>query len=195
MKTKCAPILIGLTGRKQSGKTTAALYLERVQGFRHTSFAEPMRRFAAEVLGLTPEQLEAEKERPVAFLDGQVTPRQFLQRLGTEFGRDMIHRELWVRSCMARVDLTRNTVISDVRFDNEALAIRERGGIVIEIVRPHRLCRNDTHTSEAGVSPELIDIHLVNDNKTVWPFYVDLQKICASAVLLGQHRQQTEKEQ
>ena len=99
-------MLIGLAGLKQSGKTTAGDYLDYKYGFAHTSFAAPMRRFAMDVLCMNEVQLECGKEQPVAFLGNEVTPRKFLQLLGTEFGRDMIHPDLWVRACLMRVNLT-----------------------------------------------------------------------------------------
>jgi hypothetical protein len=48
-------------------------------------------------------------------------------------------------------------VITDVRFDNEAAAIRDEGGFIIEVVRPGDGCLSKTasqHASEAGISRE-----------------------------------------
>lgn len=159
-------LLIGLTGRKQSGKSTVAKILREQQKFIEYSFAAPMRLFIAFMLapsetgGLA--WLEANKETPIDWLDG-MTPRHMLQTLGTEWGRDMIHSELWLRKCMRDIaDSTApNIVVSDVRFDNEAKAIREAGGVIVHVVR--NTCEGaDAHVSEAGVNDGLIDIVVDN---------------------------------
>jgi len=59
----------------------------------------------------------------------------------------MIHPDLWVRSMMRRAPPM--CVISDVRFENEASAIRAAGGVIVHIYR--RPMMSDSHVSEAGV--------------------------------------------
>jgi hypothetical protein len=170
-------MLIGLTGLKQSGKTTAGDFLAHKYKFEHTSFAAPMRKFAMDVLCMNEVQLEFMKEQPVTFLDRQVTPRQFLQRLGTEFGREMIHPDLWVRACLMRVDTNRRTVISDCRFDNEAYAIRAMGGKIVQITRRGQVAGTDTHASEAGIHPALIDYTINNNGERVEAFHADIDAL------------------
>ena len=165
-------MLIGLAGPKRSGKTLAAEYLAEVYGFHHDSFAAPLRRFACDVLGLTPAELEAIKESPVAWLDDssdgrpQVTPRRFLQLVGTEFGRNLIHPHLWVRACLRRVEGQANVVISDCRFGNEARAIRERGGIVVRLNGRGELA--DKHISEVPLHASLVDFEVDNSGDVRW---------------------------
>lgn len=172
-------MLIGITGLKQSGKTTAGDYLANIYKFDHTSFAEPMRRFAMDVLCMNETQLEFMKEQPVAFLGNGVTPRKFLQLLGTEFGREMIHPDLWVRACLVRVNLSQNTVVSDVRFDNEAHAIRALGGKIVRVKRAGQVASGDAHASEQGISPALIDYDITNNGGRVEYFHRDIDKLVA----------------
>lgn len=170
-------MLIGLAGLKQSGKSTAGDYLASKYKFEHTSFAAPMRRFAMDVLYMNEVQLELGKERPVAFLGNGVTPRKFLQLLGTEFGREMIHPDLWVRACLMRVRPENNTVISDVRFDNEAHAIRAMGGKIVRIKRANQAPTGDGHASEQGIHPALVDYDITNNGERVEHFHRDLDKL------------------
>lgn len=155
-------MLIGLTGRKQSGKSTVAGLL-KAHGFIEHSFADPIRAFVGHILDMTPAELEAAKEMPIGFLGG-VTPRQMMQTIGTEWGRQTIHPELWVRSLQLRVEplvaTGQRIVISDIRFDNEAQAIRAIGGRVVRVERPGP--NADRHVSEAGVSGRLVDFSLYN---------------------------------
>ena len=88
-----------------------------------------------------------------------------MQSLGTQWGRDLVDPGLWLRATMDQVDkiADRFTVIDDVRFDNEAEAIRSRGGYVIEVERDG-LRYDSTIPSETGVSVHLIDRTFANNN-------------------------------
>jgi hypothetical protein len=155
-------MLIGIAGRRQSGKTTLANLLSARHGLRHTSFAEPMREFVASILGITIAELEAAKELPVAWLD-DTTPRWMLQTVGTEWGRRMVHPELWVRSALHRAGSA--AVLSDVRFRNEAEAIRDRGGYVLRVHRPEEL-EIGAHASETPLDADLVDLEIDNSGTT-----------------------------
>lgn len=158
-------MLIGLAGKKRSGKDTVARMLKE-HGFVQSSFAAPIRSFVASLLGATLDELEIEKEDPIALLDG-VTPRHMMQTLGTEWGRELIHPELWLRSWRMRYQrylyIGVDVVVSDVRFDNEARIIEQLGGVVVQIVRPG-LPDADSHISETPLPENLIHGYLYNDS-------------------------------
>ena len=126
--------LIGLYGAPGAGKDTAAGRLVITHGFRAISFAKPLYEAVAAITGLTVLELQdrRNKETPIDWIGK--SPRELLQLLGTEFGRNMIHPDIWVRRAMR--DAGEKCVVTDVRFDNEAEAIREAGGFVFEITRP-----------------------------------------------------------
>lgn len=153
-------LLIGIAGPKRSGKDTLARLLCNTLPARQDSFAGPLRSFIGELIGLNPELLDLHKETPVPWLDG-VTPRQMMQTVGTEWGRVMVHPELWVHSLMNRISPTQHTVISDVRFPNEARAILAHGGIVIAIDRPGT-GEGDTHISESPLPADLVTFRVRN---------------------------------
>ena len=128
-------MIIGFCGLAGSGKTTAARALVAL-GFVRAPFAAPLKRmFAALALG-PPDGVDprAWAETPHALLCGK-TPRQALQTLGTEWGRTLIGEDLWVRLWAAEAARHAHVVADDVRFANEAEAIRMAGGIVIRIER------------------------------------------------------------
>lgn len=154
------PLLIGIAGPKRAGKDTLARALCRTLALPQDSFAAPLRRFVADLLGWSLEELEARKEDPIPWLDG-ITPRHMMQTVGTEWGRDMVHGDLWVRALLQR--LSGGGIISDVRFANEARAIRERGGIVIQVNRPGA-GQGDEHVSEKPLPFDLVDVFITNDS-------------------------------
>lgn len=86
------------------------------------------------------------KEMPVPQLCGKST-RHAMQTLGTEWGRDCIDKDFWVQATLRGAVAAGKAVISDVRFKNEAAAIKEHGGVLVQIVRD-AAPNGDSHTSE-----------------------------------------------
>jgi hypothetical protein len=129
--------LIGFTGLARCGKGTAAEHLVRNHGFACVKFAGALKDMMR-ALGLTEDHIEGHlKELPCDLLGGK-TPRFAMQRLGTEFGRQTIADDIWIRAWCDRVSKVgpqyHGIVTDDTRFDNEAAAIRDAGGIVVRII-------------------------------------------------------------
>ena len=168
--------LIGLTGKAGAGKDTVAEMIDDHfgdQGYIH-SFAEPLREMADIVVKmLTGDYIDwdnrAVKERTIDIIGK--SPRQLLQTLGTEWGRQLVHTDLWVL-CAATTyrsaqKLCRNMpvfVLPDARFENEAAWIRAEGGEVWHIIRPNTAeVGIPGHASEAGVEIKPGDTVIHND--------------------------------
>jgi hypothetical protein len=133
-----SPLLIGFCGVAGAGKTFAAAHLVRMHAFDRIRFAGPLKDMMR-ALGLTEAEIEGDgKERPSDLLAGK-TPRHAMQTIGTEWGRDLIDPDLWVRAWGRAADKAlaegRPVVVDDVRFANEAAAIWARGGILVRLAR------------------------------------------------------------
>lgn len=144
-------MIIGLTGYAGSGKSTAARHLVERHGFTLVKFAGPLKSMMR-ALGLGEREIEGDlKEVPHRLLGGR-TPRHAMQTLGTEWGRNLIHSNLWVNAAMASahavLDQGGRVVFDDVRFPNEVEAVRAAGGMIFEIWRPG-IARASGHASEA----------------------------------------------
>jgi hypothetical protein len=129
-------MIIGFAFSARAGKDTSADYLVNTYSFLKDSFAYSLKEGIGKgVFGFTDEQLELTKEIPDDFWG--MSPRQALQLAGTEGGRNIFGQDLWVKTLQRRVQQhpTRNYAISDIRFKNEAEAIKAMGGIVIKINR------------------------------------------------------------
>ncbi|SDK39440.1 hypothetical protein [Bradyrhizobium ottawaense] len=134
--------VVGLSGFAQSGKTTAALYLEQKYGIRRKHIAEPLRAMLAVLLkanGMSADMitryLEGDlKESMIPELG--VTSRYAQITLGTEWGREMINPDLWADTWAAGVAEGESVMNDSVRFPNEQEAIKGLGGVTIMIKRP-----------------------------------------------------------
>lgn len=154
---RLAPHIVGFTGLRRSGKDTAAGALID-GGYERISFAGPLKTMLRTLLreqGLGWQDIDAMidghlKEAPSPFLNG-CTPRFAMQTLGTEWGRDIIHPNLWVDAALRAAAFHSRVVITDVRFPNEVDAIHRAGGLVIRVNRP-TLPPADEHSSEALVA-------------------------------------------
>lgn len=131
------PPLIGLYSRApQAGKTTVSKLLQS-EGYFRMSFADPLKHVANaffDVIGVDPFNL-IDKERAVPTnVDISVSPRHVWQTLGTEWGRECIDPDLWVKIAEYKIKLHRHQgmeapiVFDDVRFLNEFEMIRRLGG-------------------------------------------------------------------
>lgn len=151
----------------QSGKTFAATVLAH-QGFQPVSFAEPLKRMACEFLthfGYRQDDaiklVWVDKHRLIPEIG--ITSRQLLQRLGTEFGRQQIADDIWIRCWEARIKPHDRVVTDDVRFLNEAEAVKAAGGQMWKITRAS-VQRNTDHPSEGALDDwDGFDVVIDND--------------------------------
>ena len=152
--------IIGLCGYAGSGKTEVAKILHLVAGYTRIRFAKPLKDMLR-TLGLSEDEIEGHlKEVPCDFLGGK-TPRWAMQSLGTEWGRDMIHEDLWVNAWAKAAMRVPKVVCEDVRFENEEKAIRDLGGQIWRIKRGAIVPLN--HPSEAYVGLIKADAEILND--------------------------------
>ncbi len=126
------PPVVALTGQAGAGKSTAARYLVERHGYTLVKFAAPLKNMMR-AIGLTEAEIEGElKEVPSDKLCGR-TPRHAMQTIGTQWGRDCIGEDFWVRLWLAEAAKHERVVTDDCRFPNEAVAVRKAGGDIILI--------------------------------------------------------------
>ena len=129
-------IVIGISGFGGNGKTSVSDYFIHTHGFKRVSFADPIRKMLI-ALGVEEEVLRdpVRKNEPHPILMGK-TPVQAMETLGTAWGRDMIHPNLWVNHFMHNGLGRPFLICDDVRYPNEVEAIRQMGGKVFKLVVP-----------------------------------------------------------
>ena len=148
--------LIGLTGPAGCGKNLVAGMVPEAEVF---GLADPLYAGLSAMLGIPEADLRRRATKELPRFVGK-SPRELLQTLGTEWGRKLVAEDMWVRIADQRLDRLEYddtpAVIADVRFDNEAEWIRERGGEVW-LVQREPDGPTHAHVSESGISPHLID--------------------------------------
>jgi hypothetical protein len=87
--------------------------------------------------------------------------RVLLQRFGSDVGREMFGEDFWVEQAFKGLG-DEDVVFTDVRFPNEAEAVRGRGGVVWNVVRPGVGVANG-HVSECALDGFVFDETVVND--------------------------------
>lgn len=157
-------MIIGLQGYAGSGKSTVATYLAERHGFARRHIKMPI---ACMTLALLKEAGIARSADRIRHVDGDLkrTPipalgnrsaTEIQQFLGTEFGRNFIHPDIWLDIWSAWARGHERVVQESVRFANEA----ERCDVVWEIRRPGYAALNG-HVSEA--LPATADTILYNN--------------------------------
>lgn len=164
--------LIGLVGKKRSGKDTFANYT----GFQKVALADPLREAA---LGLDPIVVGdvtnglrlSEVVDSIGWemaKDSYPEVRRTLQRLGTESIR-ALDPNFWVRIAAQRIIETRDAgmpvVVTDVRYPNEIDLIHSLGGTVIRVVGRGQV--GDAHPSETVLDDVPVDIELDNSGSLI----------------------------
>lgn len=171
------PRLIGLySSSMQSGKSTVAGVITDSLFGMTLSFAEPLYRM---VIDIASPFIGSENEVRAWLSDSRkdhalvpelgVTLRWMLQSLGTAWGRDEIHPDLWVllaEKKALRALKSFSVVFDDMRFPNEFAMIRRNGGALIKIDRPGE-ARGDTSVGEGLLDNEHFDF-TINNNGTLY---------------------------
>ena len=160
-------MIVGLTGRARSGKDTAAAILSKKLKVYPLSFADPLKQAAMAMFGITFEMAHGiGYDRELIVEPWGISVREMLQKLGTECARKVFRDDFW----MVRADITlecdmtyvNGFICTDIRFDNEAQWVKDKGGIILSLHRSQGAIADD-HASEKGVSSILIDHYVPNE--------------------------------
>lgn len=169
-------LLVGLAGFARSGKDVAAQALVE-GGWRRDAFADRLKDFLVRQNPLVTAHPDAPPYRLANLVKAYgwdaakerfPEVRRLLHATGTDAGRVTLGEEVWIEALFRDYDPGREAlVISDVRFPNEAAAVRGRGGVVIWVDRPGVGPARDEHgrpyPSEVALKNWRFDATLVND--------------------------------
>jgi len=187
-------MIIAFTGRRGSGKSTAAAYLVKEHGFELRAFADPLKRSFAALFGIPYHEIEKWKNDPRIFVSVQdhaklisdMSFREALQRYGTEAHRDIFGQDFWVDLALPLPPTGfyagRKIVIHDCRFLNEAYRVKQLSGLTIGISRAggaKPLHSVPEHVSES----EMDDIpkdYVIKNDRTIRELHQEIERLLSS---------------
>lgn len=155
------PTIISFAGKLHRGKSTALNLLRKHIDADYIKFAGRLYEIQDKIYEMTGLTLHGVKDRELLIFIGM-------------WGRDK-DPDLWLklfqRDAQRSIELGRLVLNDDCRFNNEARAIHEMGGIVVRIDGPLHNPNEDSKVgandiSEAGISDDLVDI-VINNTGTI----------------------------
>lgn len=186
-----APYLIGIySSMYGAGKTTfAKLLVDELGPIAETdSFSAPLKEIAQHIATKqfrVTDFCAENKKLLLSYPDGwPVTQnngepldlRRLYQTIGTEWGRECIHQDVWVRLALGRALASRRKYIiyDDMRFANEYDAIKTQHGMTIRV---HKQTEEvSAHASEGALNCHGFD-EIVENNGSFAEFKENAKKI------------------
>lgn len=140
----------------------------RLSKWKVVGFADKLKDIISIITGCKRSNLDDQKFKSTLLKNWNYTPRELLQCIGTGLFRNQFDKNVWVNALMNDYDISKNWLISDVRFPNELKAIKDRGGICIRVFRDlhNGNVRIDTipHESELALDgSDGFDYTIIND--------------------------------
>lgn len=147
-------MIIGITGKKNSGKTTLAHMMSDFDpSIQILSFAEPLKKMLFDTGICTYDEIYVEK-----------TPfsRKMMQKIGTDIVRK-IKPSYWDNIMLKKIERHKGQpiIIDDLRFMTEYELIKDLKGTIIRITRPQE--DKDHHRSETEMDQIIPDIEIHNN--------------------------------
>jgi hypothetical protein len=152
--------IIGIGFQIGVGKDTVADYICGEYGFAKLRWADALKEAVAAIYGWNRMDLEDQEFKATVDPFWDITPREALQKVGTEGMRNGVDPQIWIKALQRRIMQHPDTgvVIPDTRFLNEVAAVKEWGGYAVRVVRPHN--EDDKSDEKAKAHPsetELLD--------------------------------------
>lgn len=158
-------MIIGLTGYAQSGKDTLAGMLIGLHKYDNRAFADPIRKLLYETNPLVKDEYRVKGVVDAYGWDKAKVEfpelRNLLQTLGVG-ARTVFNDQFWVSQGLAGLSADDKIVITDVRFPNEADAIKALGGQIWRVKRLGIGAVNE-HVSETAMEGYKVDQIFVNN--------------------------------
>lgn len=166
-------MIIGLSGRKQSGKSTLGAALEKELGFKQLAFADGVREFVAAAFGWDLARVYGDSFKSTDVLQVQqpgysnhtipMSGRELLQRIGTDAARKVFGEDCWVNvgmhKCKTALGLTATTAAQLPRLVTAIVGdVLEEMGDGLTAGMGSFLPKAKVETIRAGLQVELAEL-------------------------------------
>lgn len=130
-------IIIGISGKVGSGKDTVAHFIKQHDpSFQSKAFAYKLKKIVSLLAGCDFELTLTQEGKNVYIEQFGKTVGEMLQQVGTDALRDNFDKNVWINGLFTDLKPGHNYIITDVRFKNEADALKAKGGYLVRVNRP-----------------------------------------------------------
>ncbi len=181
-------MIVGILGLKGSGKDTIGNYLIENYNFEKIAYAGALKDAICCIFGWDRNMMEGATEESREWREKiddywGFSPREMMQRIGTDLFRKQIKDDIWIKSLKLKLEkmtqgpfkMKTNIVITDCRFNNEIDLIKEKGGIIILVEREPPSWINIIEDFKAGKITEDVAVLLLQKtgiHESEWRCYL-----------------------
>jgi hypothetical protein len=185
------PLVIGIGHKKGVGKDTVANRLIDKHGFIKISFADSLKEACRKIFHFNDAQLYGDLKEVIDPNWGK-TPREILQTIGSEAIRNHVDLDVWIKSLKIKINhlvecnpgRQLKFVVPDVRFPNEANALKEfSDGYVWKVERDVIKNEFSNHQSEIALDNYSNWNIIINNDGTMASLYRKVDEALAMTIL------------
>jgi energy-coupling factor transporter ATP-binding protein EcfA2 len=176
--------IIAICGLSGSGKSTLAKLIQKNDGGVITSFSNPIKIMIFDLIclqGCNPDIATQMiygdlRETPTEYLDGK-TPRYAMQTLDTEWGRNLLHTDLWIdawKRNLGSIINQHDIIVDDLRFLSEERAIRTfKNSVIVKVTRGEYEPGDHSSENEQTMIHADVTIHNQSTPEDTYSVYKD----------------------
>lgn len=156
--------IILVTGKSGSGKSTLSKYIvDNYDSYIEVALADKLKQLTFKLLQLFNVKIDSIDD--LYNIETKNKYRKYLQNIGTECCRDVFGDDFWCD--MLKLDLSKNIIISDIRYVNEMNYFMNKYSdhdiISIKVVKKNSSTTFNNHSSELDTDQLQTDFTIEND--------------------------------
>ena len=156
--------IILVTGKSGSGKSTLSKYIvDNYDSYIEVALADKLKQLTFKLLQLFNVKINSIDD--LYNIETKNKYRKYLQNIGTECCRDVFGNDFWCD--MLKLDLSKNIIISDIRYVNEMNYFMNKYSdhdiISIKVVKKNSSTNFNNHSSELDIDQLQTDFTIEND--------------------------------
>ena len=156
--------IILVTGKSGSGKSTLSKYIvDNYDSYIEVALADKLKQLTFKLLQLFNVKIDSIDD--LYNVNTKNKYRKYLQNIGTECCRDVFGDDFWCD--MLKLDLSKNIIISDIRYANEMNYFMNKYSdhdiISIKVVKKKSSTNFNNHSSELDIDQLQTDFTIEND--------------------------------